>query len=56
MVLSHRDLAKKLNELEKRVGTHDAALRQVIEAIRQLMSAPTTPKPKRKIGFDTSEE
>ena len=59
-IASNRNLAKKLDELEKRTGSlaskHDALaattrnqLRQVIETLRQLM-APQAPR-RRSIGF-----
>lgn len=50
LLATHVDLARKLDALEGRVGTHDAQITQIIEAIRQLMEPPP-PKPKRQIGF-----
>lgn len=47
--LLHKELAKKLSELERQVEGHDHHIRSLFEAIRQLMS-PSEPKP-RKIGF-----
>ena len=46
MIASHKDLARKLETLEKR---YDAQFKVVFDAIRQLMTPPE-PK-KRKIGF-----
>ncbi|MEW6740086.1 MAG: ORF6N domain-containing protein [Nitrospirota bacterium] len=46
MIASHKDLAKRLNDLEKK---YDAQFKVVFDAIRQLM-IPPEPK-KRKIGF-----
>jgi hypothetical protein len=43
---SHADLARKLEELEKK---YDAQFRVVFDAIRQLMQPPE--QPKREIGF-----
>ncbi len=49
MALAHRELVERLNELENRVGNHDEHLRQIFEAIHQLM---TPPEPSgRRIGF-----
>jgi len=46
MLASHKELARKLDELEKK---YDAQFKEVFEAIRQLM---TPPEPKhRPIGF-----
>jgi phage regulator Rha-like protein len=50
MIASHKDLARKLDELEKK---YDGQFQIVFEAIRQLMAIEE--KPKRKIGFLTKE-
>jgi hypothetical protein len=47
MIASHKDLAKKLEDLEKK---YDSQFKLVFDAIRQLM-APPEPKKKRPIGF-----
>ena len=46
MIASHKDLARRLAELEKK---YDAQFKVVFDAIRQLME-PAKPKP-RRIGF-----
>lgn len=46
MIASHKDLARKLDSLEKK---YDAQFKIVFDAIRELMKPPE--KPKRKIGF-----
>jgi len=51
MLASHKELARKLDELEKK---YDKQFSVVFEAIRQLM-APE-PGPKRRIGFHTLGE
>ena len=50
MVSGNKELAQKLNQLERKVGAHDKAIAEIINAIRQLM-APEEPKKKRSIGF-----
>ncbi len=50
MIASHKDLAKKLEELEKK---YDAQFRMVFDAIRELMVPPD--EDKRKIGFRAKE-
>jgi len=45
----------KLAELEKKVGSHDSAIAELIEAIRRLMAPPAEGK-KRPIGFAPWEE
>src|SRR5207248_6705662 len=46
---TNRELARKFSELEKRIGKHDQDITAIIEAIRQLMAPPKTPR--REIGF-----
>ncbi|NOS81609.1 MAG: ORF6N domain-containing protein [Nitrospira sp.] len=48
---SHKSLATKLEQLERKVGGHDGQIRSLFDAIRQLMEPPT-PK-SRRIGFKT---
>ena len=50
MIASHKDLARKFEELEKK---YDGQFQIVFEAIRQLMAIEE--KPKRKIGFLSKE-
>jgi hypothetical protein len=52
MIATHRELAHKLDELERNVATHDKAICSLFDAMRKLMSYPE--KPRRKIGFDLS--
>lgn len=47
MIASHKDLAKKLGDLEQK---YDSQFKMVFDAIRQLMTPPE-PKKKRAIGF-----
>lgn len=50
---SSQALARKLLELERRVGGHDETITALVSAIRQLMETPA-PK-RRKIGFGGSQ-
>ena len=50
LLLTHKDLARKLVDLEKTVGRHDAEIRAVFDAIRQLLEPPPDKK-KGRIGF-----
>lgn len=50
---SHKDLAQKLKELESKFEGHDEQIRDIIEAINQLLLPPE--KPKRQIGFQVKE-
>jgi phage regulator Rha-like protein len=47
---AHKELAKKLSELEQKIERHDKEIVAIFQAIRQLM-APPPAQPKRKIGF-----
>ena len=53
MLASHEDLARKLVGLEHKYDTHDAQVKVVFDAIRQLMAPPD--KPRRSIGFKVEE-
>ena len=46
---AHKELATKLDELERKVTSHDQAIAGLIDAIRQLMQSPSSPS--RGIGF-----
>jgi hypothetical protein len=50
---ANRELARKFEQLERRVGKHDDEIAAILEAIRQLMTAPE--KPRREIGFHVRE-
>lgn len=69
MVLSNKELAQRLDELENKADLievkHDnfehntrVQLKQVFEAIRELMATPPQPEPpkKRSIGFVTDDD
>jgi hypothetical protein len=53
ILATHRSLANKLDELERKIETHDEAIQSLVSAIRQLMAAPERPK---KIGFQLREK
>ena len=50
IVASHRELARRLDELERKVGAHDRAVGQILGAIRELTQPPDGPR-RRRIGF-----
>ena len=50
IISTHKELARKLKELESKIEKHDADIGTIFEAIRQLM-IPAPEPPKRKIGF-----
>ena len=51
---TNRELARKFDELERRVGKHDEEIGAILEAIRQLM-APSK-QSRREIGFHVREK
>ncbi|MDD4309211.1 MAG: ORF6N domain-containing protein [Candidatus Cloacimonetes bacterium] len=49
LALQYKELTDKLSKIEERLGEHDTAIMEIVNAIRQLMEPP---KPKKKeIGF-----
>jgi hypothetical protein len=54
MLATHKELADKFTELERKVGTHDKAILSIIAAIRGLTEQPKQ-KP-RAIGFRPKRE
>ena len=51
MLIEHKDLAKRLDELESK---YDRKFAVVFDAIRQLMAPP--PATRKKFGFDTERD
>jgi hypothetical protein len=50
IVVTNRDLGRRLNEMEKK---YDGQFKVVFDAIREMMKPPE--RPRRKIGFGSSE-
>jgi hypothetical protein len=55
VLATHKELTSKLAELERKVGTHDDAIRSLIAAMHKLMAPPADPK-KGRIGFGREKE
>jgi hypothetical protein len=53
ILATHRQLATKFAELERKLSTHDQQIVVLFDAIRELMTPPV--KPKRRIGFGGGE-
>ncbi|MFM9972855.1 MAG: ORF6N domain-containing protein [Burkholderiales bacterium] len=49
LLATDKDLATKFEKLERRLDMSDAAIAELYEMVRQLMTPPDTPK--RRIGF-----
>jgi ORF6N domain len=52
-IATHKELARKLAELEARIETNDERITELFEAIHQLMEPPEKPQP--GIGFRAPE-
>jgi len=52
---THKELAKKLAELERRIDSQDETIVEIVQTIRRLMASSSSPlpdsRPKRRIGF-----
>ena len=46
---THKELAHKLNQLERKIENHDVEIKAIFDAIRELMTPPK--KPQKRIGF-----
>ena len=53
ILFTHKELARKLEELELHLQDHDEQIQAIFEAIRQLMAPPDSPP--KKIGFKIEE-
>ncbi|MGD8255433.1 MAG: ORF6N domain-containing protein [Syntrophobacterales bacterium] len=51
IIASNEELARKLEELERKIEKHDEDIGLIFEAMRELMTPPDTPP--KKIGFET---
>ena len=51
MISGHKELARKIAELERKLGNHDEQIMILVEAIKQLMD-PKLPPKTRRIGFN----
>jgi uncharacterized membrane-anchored protein YjiN (DUF445 family) len=50
ILATHRELADKIEELEKKYRQHDTKIQAVFDAIRELLQPPPV-SPRRRIGF-----
>ena len=51
-IAGHKELARKIAKLERKLGDHDEQIMVLVEAIKQLMDPKPLPKT-RRIGFNT---
>jgi hypothetical protein len=50
LLASDKELARRLDQLEKKLGSHDQAIAGLVNTIRSLLTPPE-PARKRRIGF-----
>jgi uncharacterized protein YutE (UPF0331/DUF86 family) len=55
LLITNKQFAIKLEQLERKLLAHDEKFEVVFEAIRELMEPPPI-KPKRRIGFSSEEK
>lgn len=55
ILLTHKDLALKIEALEKKYVKHDQTIKDIFQAIKQLLEPPPV-KEKKIIGFRTYDE
>lgn len=51
-IAEHKELARKISQVERHLADHDEQITAIIKIIKQLIQPSPVPK-KRRIGFDT---
>jgi phage regulator Rha-like protein len=54
MLLTHKDILLKLEQLEKKVTGHDENIQLIFEYLKQLLNPPQEPRP--RVGFRRKDE
>lgn len=49
MLLTHKDILLKLEQLENKVSSHDENIQMIFEALKQLLNPPQ--EPRKRMGF-----
>ncbi len=55
MLTSNRELASKVNTLERKVSVHERNIAELVDSMTELLATPPS-SPKRPIGFITMED
>ncbi len=55
LISSHKELLHKLEELERKIESHDSDIQIIFEAIHKLMEPEFIEEPKQQIGFRIEE-
>ena len=53
LLATHKELARKLQDLEQQLKGHDEQIQTIFEVIQQLLTPPE--QPRKKIGFEVKE-
>jgi phage regulator Rha-like protein len=51
MLATHKELAERIETLERRYSSHDQEIQAIFEAIKKLLEPPAAPVHRRRIGF-----
>lgn len=54
MLLTHKDILLKIEEIEKRVSGHDKKINEIFQYLRQLIEKPNPPR--KRIGYKNYDE
>jgi hypothetical protein len=54
MLLTHKDILLKLEEMEKKIDAHDEDILLIFDYLKQLLNPPN--QPRRRIGFKPDDE
>lgn len=53
-IAEHKEVARRIAQLERRLANHDDQILSLVQAIRQFLN-PELPPKRRRIGFKTDE-
>ena len=51
ILASHKELARKVEELERKYGKHELEITTVFKVLKKLMQKPVEERPRKQIGF-----
>lgn len=54
-IASHKEIANKISQLERKLADHDTQILSLLKAIKQFMAPQLVPE-KRRIGFHNNDE
>lgn len=54
VLLAHKDILLKLEQLEKKVTAHDKDIQMIFSALKELLNLPQKPRP--RVGFRRNGE